>query len=301
MRARELEQRIDELYALPLSEFTPQRNALAAELKKAGDREDAEAVRALAKPVLTAWVVNRLYRDERKMLDRLLDAGAELRTLQHQGAGDAEALRDAVAARRRAMAPLAERAEALVTEAGGSPTRATLRRIENNLEAIAGYGEAGPDQSLGRMSADLDPPGFEALLALAAAAPRRRTTAGKKKTAGKKTRRAPSRPTVDPRVVARARAAFDKARRELEKKRIDAERAEGVLRTADERLQETREMVRAAERGLRLTRDRARRSEQELQRETARAERAEAARAKAADALEAAEAALKKASKPKRR
>jgi hypothetical protein len=40
---------IANLYALPLAEFTPARNALAARLRQAGQADEAEAVRALKK------------------------------------------------------------------------------------------------------------------------------------------------------------------------------------------------------------------------------------------------------------
>ena len=49
----------DELYALPLGEFTPARDARAKELK--GD-ELGPKVKALKKPATAAWVVNLLVR-----------------------------------------------------------------------------------------------------------------------------------------------------------------------------------------------------------------------------------------------
>lgn len=286
------DQRIDSLYELPLGEFTRARNALAAELKKSGERDEAERIRSLAKPVLTAWVVNRLYRTERKKFDRLAAAGAELRAVQHRGAGDADVLRGAMDRRRAALNALLAAAEKLVVEGGGAATRATLRRIETNLDAVATFGDAGPGQTLGCMTADLDSPGFDALLALAAAAPSRGST---------RAARAPAKPLVDPRVVARARTAFDRARRDCERKQTDAERADGVRRSVEERLEETVELEKAARRGLLMAKDRNRRAGKELQRAAARAEAAAAAHARARKALEAAEAALKKASRPRRR
>jgi len=50
-----LEERLDELYALPLDEFTAARNELAKALRAEGKREEADAVKALAKPSVTAW------------------------------------------------------------------------------------------------------------------------------------------------------------------------------------------------------------------------------------------------------
>ena len=46
--------RIDELYQLPLEEFTPARNALAKEL---GDGD----IKKLEKPNVAAWAVNQLW------------------------------------------------------------------------------------------------------------------------------------------------------------------------------------------------------------------------------------------------
>ena len=46
---------IDELYQLPLSEFTPGRNSLATRLRKSGKAGDADDVRALVKPSIPAW------------------------------------------------------------------------------------------------------------------------------------------------------------------------------------------------------------------------------------------------------
>ena len=172
-RAAGLDGRIDELYRLPLAEFTTARNALAAELKKGGDREAYERVRGLGKPVVTAWIVNRLYRDDREGFDRLLEVGARLRTLQIRGAADAGTLRDVVESRRGAIRALLEQAEALAGKCGVAASPGTLRRLETNLGAIAAYGGAGPDQQLGRVTADLEPPGFEALFQSGATAPRR--------------------------------------------------------------------------------------------------------------------------------
>jgi hypothetical protein len=48
------EEIIDRLYALPLGEFTRNRNQAERELRKAGQREQAEQVRALRKPTAAA-------------------------------------------------------------------------------------------------------------------------------------------------------------------------------------------------------------------------------------------------------
>src|SRR5256885_1710261 len=52
----------DELYGLPLRDFTKARDDHARRLRKEGRREVADAVKALRKPTLPAWALNQLAR-----------------------------------------------------------------------------------------------------------------------------------------------------------------------------------------------------------------------------------------------
>ena len=63
----DLDRELDELYGLPLEEFTKARNDLAARLRKAHQAEAAEVVHSLKKPSVVAWSANRLARDEPKL------------------------------------------------------------------------------------------------------------------------------------------------------------------------------------------------------------------------------------------
>src|SRR5688500_7450960 len=72
--AASLDDRIDQLYQLPLDEFTAARNALA---KDAGDR--AAEVKKLEKPNLAAWTVNQLYWRDRKAYDAVTRAAEKMR------------------------------------------------------------------------------------------------------------------------------------------------------------------------------------------------------------------------------
>jgi len=56
-----LENDVDALFKLPLAEFTVARNAMAARLKKAGSRGEAERVKTMNKPSISAWAVNQLH------------------------------------------------------------------------------------------------------------------------------------------------------------------------------------------------------------------------------------------------
>src|SRR5918995_1419014 len=69
----------EELYGLPPGEFTRARDERAKKLRKSGDREAADAVKALRKPTVAAWALDQLARQRGKELGRLLTAGEGLR------------------------------------------------------------------------------------------------------------------------------------------------------------------------------------------------------------------------------
>ena len=73
---------IDALYQLSPPEFTSARNALAAQLRKAGRDDVANRVRSLLKPSIPAWTVNQLYWKHRVAFDQLLATGDRLRQAQ---------------------------------------------------------------------------------------------------------------------------------------------------------------------------------------------------------------------------
>ena len=75
-----LEPQIDELYKLPLGEFTQARNALAKSLSGA----DRKQVSALVKPTLPMWIVNQLYWQDPPVYRALADASEKLR-VAHRG------------------------------------------------------------------------------------------------------------------------------------------------------------------------------------------------------------------------
>ena len=92
---------VDPLFKLPLEEFTAARNALAAKLKKAGHSQQAEEIRALAKPPVSTWAVNQLFWRHRKAFDTLLATGEQFRRAQAaQLGGKASDLRGTLDARR---------------------------------------------------------------------------------------------------------------------------------------------------------------------------------------------------------
>jgi hypothetical protein len=162
-----LENDLDALFRLPVAEFTAARNTLAAQLKKGGRRDESDRVKALVKPSISAWAVNQLYWQHRDAFDRLIATGQRFRKAQTSGrAGKVADMREALDARREALAHLSDLATALLRDAGSSPTPETIHRITTTLEAMSAYASFPDAQRPGRLTRDVDPPGFESFASL---------------------------------------------------------------------------------------------------------------------------------------
>ena len=158
-----IDQDIDVLFRLPLAEFIGARKVLATRLKKEGQAETAVRVQALSKPSISVWAVNQLYWRHRDEFDRLVAAGQRFRRGHTTRTAKAGELNEALDARREALNHLSDLASTLLREGGHNPSLETMRRIATTLEAISAYPVLPDDQALGRLSKDLDPPGFESL------------------------------------------------------------------------------------------------------------------------------------------
>ena len=168
----DLQGELDRLYGLPLDEFTSARNELAKRLKADKEQEGAEEVRALPKPSVPAWAVNQLSRSQREGIGKLLDAGAALREAQERllrGSADAASLRAATARVREAVQRLVDQAPALLAGAGRPAPPAMLERIGRTLQAAAVDEEGRELLKTGRLTEELEPPGFDAFSGFPAA------------------------------------------------------------------------------------------------------------------------------------
>src|SRR5262245_24805951 len=150
-----LDRQIDELYQLPLAEFTAARNALAKSIGGA----DAPLVKALEKPTVVPWAINQLYWRDRAAWDRLMKSGAALRTAQIAALEGKKAdVRKAGEAHRQALAEGVERATELAGQHAAKPQAEPLSRM---LEALSI--SATPLPHPGRLTDVIQPAGFEAL------------------------------------------------------------------------------------------------------------------------------------------
>lgn len=162
-----LEDDVDALFRLPLAEFIAARKTLAARLKQVGRGNEADRVKALVKPSISAWAVNQLYWKHREAFDQLIATGQRFRKAQTSGLdGKVAEMRGALDARREALSDLAHLATALLSEAGHNPTSDTMLRITATLEAMSAYASLPDSSSPGRLTHDVDPPGFESFASL---------------------------------------------------------------------------------------------------------------------------------------
>jgi predicted ribosome quality control (RQC) complex YloA/Tae2 family protein len=175
--ARGTDSELDALFALPLDEFTAARNTLAKRLAKDGDREAAEEVQKLAKPTVPAWAVNQLARRKPELVERLIESGEALQEQLVKGRGGPDALRAAQQREREALPELVGAAEALLKEGGRSATAQTLERISETLAAGSKSADGRAALQSGRLSAELEPAGFEALLGMTPAPSARKASA----------------------------------------------------------------------------------------------------------------------------
>jgi hypothetical protein len=226
---------IDDLFKLPPVQFTAARNALAAKLKKDGDAAAADRVKTLGRPSISAWIANQLYWRHRKAFDRLLAAGEQFRKAQAaQLAGKPGDLRGSLDARRETLSELTKLAAEILRDTGHPPSPDTMRRVMTTLEALATYGEQPDAPQPGRLTADVDPPGFEALAALVPRAGHRASAAADKP------RVIPfSQPKPEPARRKGADTKEEERRREAERRAKEAE-ARKELRDAERALADAR-------------------------------------------------------------
>jgi hypothetical protein len=229
--AGSLDDRIDQLYQLPLEEFTAARNALA---KESGD----SAVKKLEKPNLAAWTVNQLFWRERKIYDDVIKAAERMRAVYKQMlAGKSADVRGAEEIHQEALREAKQAAKRILDEGGHPNPDAVMMPVTETLDALPG------DDPPGRLTKPLRRMGFNVLEGVpisAKAGPIRPKAATDKK--------APAKPqTVKERRATEAEEREAAMTRERLRFAEATEReAEGTLdraRRAVERAQRTRERI----------------------------------------------------------
>jgi hypothetical protein len=216
--------RVADLYGLPLEEFTRARDELAKELRRAGKKEDADAVRALRKPTVSVWAVNQAARRAPQQTRALVEAGEKLRKAQRAAVSghDPDALREAQRSHRERLDDLTSFARHELNLAGPN-----VQRVAQLLRAASVDKDASKSLLAGTLAGDVEDVGFGPLLSLVPTGgrrPARRPAPPRKERPKPKPKpkpEPPRKPKRDPNAARRKRLhqQLDKARervRELE-------------------------------------------------------------------------------------
>jgi hypothetical protein len=246
-----------DLYGLPLDRFTPERNALAKQLRGEGRREEAARVAELRKPSVAAWAVNQLVRTQRRDVEELFAAGDALQRAQSElvaGRGQSGALREASERERTALDGLLGSARGLLNSEGRALTGTMLERVSETLHAAALDDDARAQVQDGRLHQELRHVGIGA--GGLVAAPSR--TAGAPKRESKRDATAErdraERLKAAKRAEGEASRAVDRAARVLQDAEQRRDRAAQALELAKAKVREARERAEEAGREHRRAR-----------------------------------------------
>nr|BFD90982.1 hypothetical protein KitaXyl93_23420 [Kitasatospora sp. Xyl93] len=144
------------LYGLPPSEFTVARDAAVTEARRSGDRQLAARIKALHRPTVAAYALNRLVRDDRGEVGEVLELGEALRRAQARLAGTD--LRELSTRRHRLVAALTARASDAASASGVRLSEAQLREVEQSLRAALADADAAEALAGGCLAAALEEP-----------------------------------------------------------------------------------------------------------------------------------------------
>lgn len=140
--------KIDELYQLPLEEFTNARNTLA---KESGDN----SIKKLEKPNAAAWAVNQLYWRERKLYDEVIKTASQVQAAYKQMlAGKPADTRAVDAFRTEALRKAKQAIRAILASAGSAASDPVMTAVSETLDALPS------DDPPGRLTKALQRTGF---------------------------------------------------------------------------------------------------------------------------------------------
>jgi hypothetical protein len=241
----------DEIYQLPPARFVAARNAHAAALKKAGDKDLAAQVTALRRPTTLGWLVNLVSLRRPDLVEGWFAFGEELRQAQTGLVGGE--VRRLAGERRALLADLLGQVAALAAEAGHTGP-IPVNEVSTTFTTALAEAEVAAQVRAGRVLGAASYAGFgqapEETWGEAPAPPERRPAA----TAPD---RAPDEPEPDPDAdpepepdaeVEAARTALADAQDGLEQARAEEAEAKRELDELSEQLAELEGRVREAQR-----------------------------------------------------
>jgi hypothetical protein len=142
----------DRLYDLAPAEFVAARNALAKELRAAGDKDAAAVVAKLRRPTATAHAMNQVARRRPEVLEAAVSARAALREATVGGGDVRSATADDKAATRAVVAA--------ARDVLGADDPALAQRVTATLLAAVVDDDVATDLHAGRLASEQTSPGF---------------------------------------------------------------------------------------------------------------------------------------------
>ena len=228
----------DELYGLPLDEFTPTRTDREKQAKSVGYKDLAVQIHQLAKPNLVAWLANQLARERTDEIRALVELGAALREATATRSG--EQLRELSRQQRELVFALVQQARRLASAAGRKVSEDTARGLEDTLRAALADPEAAEALTAGRLTEGMQNIGFGSL-ASRDEHPARSATEPTAAAAPSPTARQPAREQRKcEHDVEQAKSAADEAMRERQRAHDQLEAADQMVADAVSRVERVR-------------------------------------------------------------
>jgi hypothetical protein len=225
---------------LPAAEFTSERNKLAGQLRKEGDKQAAEQVKSLKKPTLAAWAANQLAHKERMKIRALTEAAEQLRKAQAKllEGGSPQLLREADERFSKVTSDLRDAAGDLLGQAGHPASEALLDRVRQTLRAAVLNDSDRERLKRGRLVEELDPAGFGGLVGVAKTSRRSGPTAQERRK--RELTAARARVTEQREAMMSARAALRDAERNEAEAMKSVREAEKLLRREEAKLEQAK-------------------------------------------------------------
>jgi hypothetical protein len=236
---------VDELFTVDPSEFVARRDALAKQLRGAGEKDAAAAVKALRRPSVSVWALNSAARSDPHVVRTFVDTVAEARTAQADAlrGGGRDALRDAIARQRDSQRAVLDAARRVVDDSGRSGD-GYERELEDALSSIAGSEPLAAALRAGTLTTLTAGAGEDLFATLAATVDEVATAtappAPRAKSRARRPEPAPAEPS--PRV--------EKARDEVARHRDDVATIEAELHDAERAARDAEQALERAQRTL---------------------------------------------------
>ncbi len=149
---------VDELYGVAPSDFVAVRTRLVTEAGDADEPDLAAELKALRKPTVVAWLLNRVAREDPEVVTTLLDLGERMRAAQAKG--DGAALAAARPERHEAIDGLVTAARGVAQETGTSFGAAAQDGVSATAVAVLADPASGQALASGRLLRPLAYAGF---------------------------------------------------------------------------------------------------------------------------------------------